>query len=380
MCIRDRYQRRVRGQVFPPMATMRVSYVQGALVLLGSVAAIGCFGAHLGLPIQLSHHVRAVCFILSLLAAVLLAQPRRTIAQQLHARGWADITLDPPSQAALRALYTAAEEFFAADESAKRALGEVRAVRVAGFLKTGLREQLEVRHDKLNPTLLSPPVGEVSPALAEAIVGVWPVLEELVVATLAESCTQLGGHPSAFHSAISGHRKRIPRAGELSNNSMRICRYTSEPPADSNTVCPDHTDVGFATLVLRSNVAGLECGVKSSSSEELRWYPVEGLAAGEAHTEKAVLLSADCLQVLTAGYFPAAPHRVVHNQGGRISISFHVYSDIDANLDPRCLPREIVGDNPPKPTRVAQVLQRKKRATGRETLKRDAMSDSGKDD
>lgn len=311
---------------------------------------------------------------------------RPDLSEILHNKGWAEIDL--PSHRAVSALVTAAEQFFKAAQAEKDTLGGVRAVHLAGYYATGLRQQLEVRHDAADPSVLSPKIDDVCPQLGEAIRQAWPVLETKAIDVLRASATQIGADPQVFLDLLDSPQLRRLRAkqeacGTLSVHSIRICRYHDAPSSSSSSsvssssssspssssssldvVCPAHTDVGFATMILQSAVPGLEC-----QDADGTWCGVEGKQEGG---KRAVWLVADCLKVLTNGYYPAAPHRVVRSPacgGGRISISFHLYCESHAIISPSLLPSHVVGPSPPAALRVASVSLLKKKINAAETKK-----------
>jgi isopenicillin N synthase-like dioxygenase len=69
--------------------------------------------------------------------------------------------------------------------------------------------------------------------------------------------------------------------GVLTANSMRFCRYRKEQPSSDldPIVCPDHTDVGLVTLILRALKPGLECWVPGRSGNKGAWADVESAAS-----------------------------------------------------------------------------------------------------
>lgn len=161
----------------------------------------------------------------------------------------------------------------------------------------------------------------------------------------------------------------LPKPGKLCLNSIR--RYfESETP---QIICPGHSDVGFCTLILRSNTPGLQLKLQNEEEglsfnvfdceNDADWIDVE-CGEQDAGVGNGVLIVADCLSELTAGELQATPHRVVSkgtNQH-RTSISFHVYADHDDVLDAKTVFDESKHDQlPSTATRVATVSLRKKK-------------------
>jgi isopenicillin N synthase-like dioxygenase len=88
------------------------------------------------------------------------------------------------------------------------------------------------------------------------------------------------------------------REAEWSSTQHRICLYH----ANSDVPFEAHTDTTFLTLIPCSSVAGLEV-----------WTAATGWVRPEEHVESdgaVIVLPGELLQVLTAGVFSAAVHRV----------------------------------------------------------------------
>lgn len=85
---------------------------------------------------------------------------------------------------------------------------------------------------------------------------------------------------------------------EWSSTQHRLCLYH----AKNNVLFEAHTDTTFLTLIPCSSIAGLEV-----------WTAATDWVRPEDHAESAgavIVLPGEFLQVLTAGVFPAAVHRV----------------------------------------------------------------------
>lgn len=298
-----------------------------------------------------------------------LATIPTSLSQDLHTKGWE--RLDLLAHPHLRELVAGAATFFNLPQDEKASLGGVRAVHLAGYYATDLRQQLEVRHDVADPKVLSPAIGDVCPSFAQAVRRAWPLLEAVAIKTLRASAEQMGVDPEVFLELMESSktrrlRKKDQPSGTLSVHSIRFCRYHDAPVSEEgHVVCPAHTDVGLATLILNSATPGLEC-----QEPDGKWTNVENKQEG--HNSGAVWLVADCLRTITNGYYRAAPHRVVRapsSGGGRISISFHLYCDPHAVLDPALLPAHVVGAAPPAASRASSVALDKKKSNAAETRK-----------
>jgi hypothetical protein len=87
-------------------------------------------------------------------------------------------------------------------------------------------------------------------------------------------------------------------AGQWSSTQHRLCLYH----AGASVTFEAHTDTTFATLIPCSALAGLEV-----------WTARSGWVRPEQHAQSqgaVIVMSGEMLQVLTAGAFPAAVHRV----------------------------------------------------------------------
>lgn len=83
-----------------------------------------------------------------------LAPTPGSLSQNLHTKGWE--RLDVIAHPSLRELVAGATTFFNLPQDEKASLGGVRAVHLAGYYATDLRQQLEVRHDLADPKYFRP--------------------------------------------------------------------------------------------------------------------------------------------------------------------------------------------------------------------------------
>ena len=85
-----------------------------------------------------------------------------------------------------------------------------------------------------------------------------------------------------------------------------------------------HKDSGFLTLLLQDENPGLEAQANDNT-----WYPVDPLPGS------LVVNTGELLQLLSANYFIATPHRVVNPAAcDRYSSAFFYSPDLDTPLDP----------------------------------------------
>jgi hypothetical protein len=89
--------------------------------------------------------------------------------------------------------------------------------------------------------------------------------------------------------------------GQWSSTQHRLCLYH----ADTNVPFEAHTDTTFLTLIPCSSIAGLEVWTEKSG-----WVRPEEHEESRGSGGSVVIMPGEFLQVLSAGVFSAAVHRV----------------------------------------------------------------------
>jgi len=113
---------------------------------------------------------------------------------------------------------------------------------------------------------------------------------------------------------------------------MKLIRYQAQDmEKDTGQGVGWHHDTGMLSFILQDNVGGLQIDVNGQISDV---KPVEGAF---------VMNLGEMLQAATNGYLRATQHRVVSPPVGkeRYSIAYFYNPNLEANIDPVPLPREM---------------------------------------
>lgn len=245
--------------------------------------------------------------------------------------------------AACEAMAAASRTFFASDAATKAKIGYERSPAFRGYMRLGAentagvvdrREQIELgREDGVTE-------GEAV-ALCKRLVGPNQLTEDLAPAA------------AAWLEAMNGAARALTRAlavalgldagaldaavlGPKPHWQAKTARY----PAGPGQGVGAHTDSGWLTLLWQDE-AGLEARVGEA------WVPIAPKAGC------LVVNLGEMLQLASAGYFLATPHRVRSPPKDRLSLPFFYNPSLDAVVDRVVDPANIGPWSRPPPDDVA---------------------------
>jgi isopenicillin N synthase-like dioxygenase len=273
-------------------------------------------------------------------------------------------------------LDSAAREFFALPEAAKREIEMARGGRawrgwfpVGGELTSG---QADLKEGLYFGTELPPghPLPLHGPNLFPRQV---PALRSLVL-TYLDELTRVAQEVLRGVALSLGLAADYFSAGYTANPTVlfRIFHYPPAPAGDPGWGVGEHTDYGLLTLLLQDDNGGLQVHTPGAGAE-LAERPMDANADEQRHraceeTPRAAWIDApplpdtfvcnigDMLERLTGGWYRSTPHRV-RNTSGRDRLSFPFFFDPDFS-----------STVPPLPDRAAVAPDGRRRWDGQSPL------------
>lgn len=240
------------------------------------------------------------------------------------------------------AVMAVAREFFALPEAERRALEIVNSPHFRGYTVLGdertrgisdWREQLDVGPEEPPWPLRAgdPPWLKLRgpnqwptglPRMRGVVLRWMAAMGELGLALLRALALGLGQPPGYFDAVM------LPRG----DPHVKIIRYPPQRPgADTGQGVGTHQDSGLLTLILQSQVGGLQV---LANGEPIAAAPRPGAY---------VLNLGEMMQAATNGYLSATRHRVASPPDGRerISIAYFAHPKLEASFPPIPLPPEL---------------------------------------
>jgi len=255
------------------------------------------------------------CFSLEQLQAEGGSGPvSRQLCEELRENHFALVSLGAPGLAAVNGVWAAARRFFELPGERKEDIaGRMRkAEGNVGVIGWGLmpddNEFLEMRVTA-GGEVVPGGIDEEVPGFTATTDAARKELFELSRTVIGAAETYMGMKRGALVGLLDDGSRLD--TGQWSSTQHRLCLYH----ADASVTFEAHTDTTFATLIPCSSLAGLEV-----------WTARSGWVRPEQHAKSkgaVVVMSGEMLQVLTAGAFPAAVHRVTrfaseeHEEQGR---------------------------------------------------------------